>query len=98
MGVRVTIGKIVLLGLISATAAFAEDDGRAIYETKGCYQCHGYVGQGGGAGPKLAPQPIPYQAFALIVRKPPDVMPAYSRNVLTDAELEAIYQYLTAIE
>ena len=31
----------------------------------GCYQCHGTVGQGSrGTGPRLAPNPLPYENFA----------------------------------
>ena len=34
-------------------------NGRKLFVSNGCYQCHGYVGQGGNAGAKLAPKPLP---------------------------------------
>jgi len=32
---------------------------RTLFMTYGCFQCHGTVGQGGNAGPRLAPNPLP---------------------------------------
>ena len=84
--------------LASAPLAAADSEGEALYASKGCYQCHGYAGQGGAAGPRLAPGPLPLEAFMAIVRKPPNVMPAYSPRVLTDAELRAIYQFVITLE
>lgn len=93
------LSALLLLALVTAPSMAAEEpSGQQLYETKGCYQCHGYVGQGGAAGPRLAPQPIPLQAFKLIVRKPPNVMPAYSPRVLSAAELAAIYAYVSALK
>ncbi len=90
----VTTGLILLAG---ASLAADPDVGKQLYDTRGCFQCHGYVGQGGSAGPRLAPEPIPLAAFKAIVRKPPNLMPAYSPNVLSDAELEAIYRYVSSL-
>ncbi len=84
-----------LLPLAGTPVAAAEADGEQLYQSKGCYQCHGYVGQGGSAGPRLRPIPLP--AFMLIVRKPPNVMPAYSPRVLSDEELEAIYEFVAGL-
>jgi ubiquinol-cytochrome c reductase cytochrome c subunit len=85
----------LLLQLAGARLATAEADGEQLYQSKGCYQCHGYVAQGGSARPRLRPIPLP--AFMLIVRKPPNVMPAYSPQVLTDGELQAIYEFVAAL-
>jgi len=93
---------IAALGL-AATAAFAqapktERPGRAEFIEMGCYQCHGYEGQGGrGTGPKLAPKPLDWEVFSVVVRKPPKVMPAYSPKVLSEEKLKAIYAYLRSI-
>jgi mono/diheme cytochrome c family protein len=62
----------------------------------GCYECHGYEGQGGG-GPRLAPDPLPLEVFVAITRKPPNVMPSYSPNVRSDEQLERIYDYVESI-
>jgi mono/diheme cytochrome c family protein len=72
-------------------------NGKAVYTTAGCYECHGREGQGGaGTGPKLGPAPIPYAAFAYQVRVPRDQMPPYTIKVLSDAELADIYAFVQA--
>jgi mono/diheme cytochrome c family protein len=72
--------------------------GRDIFVRKGCFECHGYSGQGADTGPKLAPGTIPFSMFGSIVRNPPNQMPAYSRRVLSDAELADIYAYLLSVQ
>jgi len=62
------------------------------YVEMGCWQCHGFQGQGAG-GPALAP-PLPYEAFAALTRRPVNVMPAYSPNQLDEVQLKLIYNYL----
>jgi mono/diheme cytochrome c family protein len=72
-------------------------NGKAIYTTAGCYECHGREAQGGaGTGPKLGPAPIPLQAFVFQVRSPRDQMPPYTSKVLSDAELADIYAFVQA--
>jgi mono/diheme cytochrome c family protein len=83
----------------TARAQGAQDsrDGRELYVTYGCWQCHGYEGQGSVAGPRLAPRVLPYIAFERLVRRPANVMPAYAPSALSDADLEAIFAYLSSI-
>ncbi len=72
-------------------------NGKAIYTTAGCYECHGREAQGGaGTGPKLGPAPIAYAAFVFQVRTPRDQMPPYTAKVLSDAELADIYAFVQA--
>jgi ubiquinol-cytochrome c reductase cytochrome c subunit len=73
------------------------DNGKKLYATIGCYECHGRVGQGGGAGPKLAPRPIPLQALVVYVRHPSGAMPPYTSKLVTDAQLADIHAYLATI-
>ena len=80
----------------SATTAAAQETGRAAFTTYGCYQCHGYEGQGEGA-PRLAAKPYTLTVFATFVRKPPNEMPAYARSVLSDSTLESIYRYVQSL-
>lgn len=47
-----------------AAPAGNADTGKKLYVSVGCYQCHGYEGQGGAAGPRLAPRPLPYAGFS----------------------------------
>ncbi len=73
-------------------------NGKKIYMADGCYQCHGTVGQGGRTtGPHIAPNPIPYEAFAQQLRQPSNVMPPYTAKVLPDKEMADIYAYLSSI-
>jgi len=71
--------------------------GKQIYTTYGCYECHGYAGQGGAAGAKIAPDPISYSAFAKYIRAPLGEMPPYTAKVLSDSELADIYAFLLTI-
>lgn len=70
--------------------------GGNIYTQQLCHSCHGTVGQGGerGAGPKIYPNPFPYQAFVMQVRKPRQAMPPYSETHVSDQDLADMYHYL----
>jgi ubiquinol-cytochrome c reductase cytochrome c subunit len=81
--------------------------GYSVYVAEGCYECHGYQGQGNGrrgvgggggdVGPTIAPQPVPYAAFIKQLRTPRSVMPPYSTNILSDKDAADIYAYLSSI-
>jgi mono/diheme cytochrome c family protein len=85
-----------------ATSAFAADKagevarGKQLYMTTGCDQCHGTHGQGG-AGPRLAPGPIPYEGVLMQLRKPRVRMPLYSAVVMPDSDVAAIFAYLQSV-
>jgi len=73
--------------------------GYGIYIQQMCHNCHGTVGQGGGvAGPKIAPNPFPWVAFAQQVRIPRQAMVPYSSKVLPDQDLADIYAYIVSIK
>ena len=72
------------------------ENGRKIYSSYGCYQCHGYAAQGGPGG-RLAPRPIAFAAFARYVRRPTGQMPPYTGKVVSDQELADIYAFLLTI-
>lgn len=82
-----------LLGTGAAPAASAEN-GKKVYMQVGCWGCHGMVGQGGVTGPKLAPDPMPYETFSAFVRTTNRAMPPYREPVLSNADLADIYSYL----
>jgi mono/diheme cytochrome c family protein len=96
---RATACAIVAAILLSAPPAGAQDPapGRLLFTANGCYQCHGYDGQGGVAGPRIAPSPYPYIAFAQLVRRPANAMPAYAPAVLGDSDLREIWAYVRSI-
>ena len=73
-------------------------EGKKLYVSDGCYQCHGYEGQGSSAtGPRLGPRPIAFAAFSRYVRQPTGQMPLYTTKVLSDTELANIYAFLQAL-
>jgi ubiquinol-cytochrome c reductase cytochrome c subunit len=73
-------------------------NGKKLFVSYGCYQCHGYEGQGSTAtGPRLAPRPIPFAAFSKQLRKPSSEMPPYTAKVATDAQLADIYAFLQSV-
>jgi mono/diheme cytochrome c family protein len=69
-------------------------NGRKLFVSFGCYQCHGYEAQGGSAGPRLAPRPIPYAQLMKYVRHPTNEMPPFTEKVVKDSELTDIYAFL----
>jgi mono/diheme cytochrome c family protein len=81
----------------SALAAGNAEKGKDAYVKNGCWQCHGLAAQGGIAGPKLAPNPMPVQAFMIFVRNSNRTMPPYQKAILPDADLADIHAYLQTL-
>ena len=73
------------------------ENGKKLWTTVGCYQCHGYSAQGGSAGARLAPTVPPYSVIIKYVRAPKGEMPPYTAKVISDAQLADIYAYLKSI-
>jgi ubiquinol-cytochrome c reductase cytochrome c subunit len=81
----------------NAAPAGSAQKGRQIFQNDGCYQCHGREAQGGaGTGPRLAPRPIPFDAFSKYVRAPSGQMPPYTRKIVSDEELADVYAFLSS--
>ncbi|HMF21629.1 MAG TPA: cytochrome c [Pseudolabrys sp.] len=83
----------------SAFAASAEH-GKAAFMQHGCWQCHGTMGQGSimtSGGKRLAPDPLPWEAFSAFVRSSNRSMPPFSETILSDSDLADIYAYLQSI-
>ena len=99
-GVR-SLGLAALAaGLLAPGAAMAADaqKGKAAFMKYGCWQCHGTVGQGSPiTGPKLAPNPMPYEALSAFIRNSSRAMPPYKEAVLPNDDLQDIYAYLQSI-
>jgi ubiquinol-cytochrome c reductase cytochrome c subunit len=89
------------LGLGAVIAAQAPSDnvenGRKLYEQFGCYTCHGRLGQGSAAGPRLGPRPVAEAALIAYVRKPSGQMPPFTEKVISDAQLSDIRAYLASV-
>jgi ubiquinol-cytochrome c reductase cytochrome c subunit len=87
------------VGLVIApwASASASDKGKQLFVKHGCWQCHGFVGQGGIAGPALAPNVMPLEAMSNFVRNSSRAMPPYREAVLPEADMKEIHAYLVSI-
>ena len=103
LSTTVSFGAALLLALSTglAVAQTKADDGDAAHGKKlfvadGCYECHGYVGQGG-PGARLAPNPLPAAQIIAYIRNPTGEMPPYVSKVLSDQDVKDIRAYLATI-
>ena len=93
-----------LITSLSIGAAFAQDEGprgnaqtgKQLFESKGCYSCHGFVGQGSREGPRLAP-PLAFAAFVAQLRTPRAIMPPYKEALVSDQQAADIVAYLASL-
>jgi mono/diheme cytochrome c family protein len=96
--------NLIVLALLAAAWLMAQtsasgnaEHGKRQFVKLGCYTCHGYEGQGGGAGAKLAPHPISAAALIAYVRHPAGSMPPFTKKVVSDEDLIDIHAYLASI-
>lgn len=92
IAIYLTLGSIMV---VAQESRQSEMDGRELYMSYQCWQCHGYEGQGGAAA-RIATTVYPFEAFARFVRHP-NLMPAYTPNLLSDEKLHLIYDYVRSI-
>ena len=92
--------KLLLVFLLLAGAAMARaqntgdpENGKRLFLTDGCWQCHNYNGSGGRQGARLAQTKLSAQGLINYIRKP-RTMPAYSAKVLSDKEATDIWAYI----
>ena len=87
----------LVLGLGSMPSS-ASEKGKLLFVKHGCWQCHGFQGQGGGvAGPALVPNVMPFEAMVNFVRNSSRAMPPYREAILPDADMKEIHAYLVAL-
>lgn len=102
IGFRLAAAAIALSAVpVSAqTSAASAERGGKVYVEKMCYTCHGYSGQGGerGAGPRIAPDVWPLDAFVQQTRRPRQDMPRYPAKFVSDQELADMHAWLSAIK
>jgi ubiquinol-cytochrome c reductase cytochrome c subunit len=90
----------MIAGLVLASqvmAAGSVEKGKVAYVKHGCWQCHGFDGQGSVAGAKIAPNPMPLEALSVFVRNTNGGMPPYPKAILPNADLADIHAYLQAM-
>ncbi|MCC6887891.1 MAG: cytochrome c [Hyphomicrobiales bacterium] len=98
--VRGCVGPAALAaGLVagSLVSAAASEKGKQLYVKHGCWQCHGFVGQGGIAGPALVPEVMPLDAMSNFIRNANRAMPPYREAVLSDGDLKEIHAFLASV-
>ena len=88
------------LGAFAQAPAGDAARGKPLYMKNMCYTCHGTLGQGGdrGSGPRIAPDPFPWEAFAQQTRRPRESMPRYPVEYVSDQDLADIYAYVVSIK
>lgn len=73
------------------------ENGKRVFMSVGCFSCHGTLGHdGGGGGPKIGPDALPFKAFAAYLRNPKE-MPPYTEKVMSDQEVADVYAYLKSV-
>ena len=60
-----------------------------------CYQCH--PGGAAGLGPAINDKPLPVTAIKAQVRQGHFLMPKFSRDEISDEELDGVVRYLKAL-
>jgi mono/diheme cytochrome c family protein len=78
-------------------------NGKHVFETHGCPQCHGNEGQGlsnpqtQDVAPRIGPTRLSQPRFLSFVRHPIGKMPAYRSQDLSDPELADLYAFLQSL-
>jgi mono/diheme cytochrome c family protein len=81
----------------AASADPSADNGKTEFVKHGCWQCHGFEGQGSVAssgGRVIADTQLPFEAFKAYVRNPSGAMPPFHAEMISDSALSDIYAYL----
>jgi mono/diheme cytochrome c family protein len=73
------------------------ENGKRLFLRDGCWECHGYAGQGGRDGARLANTALTSAQLTRYVRRPSGAMPAYIDKVITDEELADIWGYVKGL-
>ncbi len=77
--------------------AASAENGKIAFVRHGCWQCHGFEGQGSvtTSGNKvIADTELALDTFAAYVREPTAAMPPFRAEILSDSDLADIYAYL----
>ena len=109
-GVFVSAAAVTLTGAVLLLAPLAQaqdagqsapagdaDKGKQLFNSYGCWSCHGKEGQGGRAGPRIGPNPPVFTGFVAYVRKPTNQMPPFTEKVASDQDLVDIYAFLRSL-
>jgi mono/diheme cytochrome c family protein len=93
-----TAVALIFTGVAAAQSpAGNADNGKRLFLRDGCWECHGYAGQGGRDGARIAATALNAQGLIRYVRRPAGAMPAFTEKVATDQELTDIWSYLKTL-
>jgi mono/diheme cytochrome c family protein len=87
----------------SAAPAGNAQNGKRVFESQGCGNCHGDQGQGlsnaakAEAAPRIGPPRLSQTLFVNFVRSPVGKMPPYGSKAISDAELADLYAFLQSL-
>jgi mono/diheme cytochrome c family protein len=97
----------LLFGLPDARAQQSSDaapagnaqNGRKLFMSDGCYECHGRQGQGAAqtGAARIGPPMLSFDGFQTYVRSPKNNMPPYTAKAVPESDLADIYAYLKSI-
>jgi len=98
---------LTVIALLAAAAGAARaqsappqgnvENGKRLFLRDGCWECHGYAGQGGRDGARIADTALSAAQLTRYVRRPAGAMPAYVEKVLSDTEAADIWAYLKTL-
>jgi mono/diheme cytochrome c family protein len=97
--VAMAAAALVLAGIAAAqkVAEGNAENGKRLFLRDGCWECHGYAGQGSRDGARIANTALNAPGFIRYVRRPSGSMPAFVEKVATDQELTDIWAYLKSM-
>jgi mono/diheme cytochrome c family protein len=97
----------LLFGISGARAQQSSDtppagnaqNGKKLFMSDGCYECHGRQGQGAAqtGAARIGPPQLTFEGFQSYVRQPTNQMPPYTGKAIPDQDLGDIYAYLKSI-
>ncbi|MBV9504567.1 MAG: c-type cytochrome [Acidobacteriia bacterium] len=99
-GTLFVLGAAALLigvAFAQSNASGNAENGKRLFLRDGCWECHGYAGQGGTAGARIGATSLSMQGFMRYVRQPAATMPAFTEKVVNDSDLTDIYAYLKSL-
>jgi mono/diheme cytochrome c family protein len=99
---KIRVALIVAACVLASAAAQAAspENGRKAFVKNGCWQCHGFEGQGSAVtsnGKVLANTELPFESLEAFVRSTNRAMPPYSEEILSSADLADIYAFLQSV-
>ena len=97
MKIVCAVGAMLVAAIGSSQSSGNAENGKRLFLRDGCWECHGYAGQGSRDGARIASTALNAQGLVRYVRRPSGAMPAYIDKVITDQELTDIWAYLKTL-